>query len=66
MHPPRGVEMALCDVEILDGVKVFGVRLMRAPDGSHRAFAKNATFSPAAIEEIAKQAKGRLPDDRYH
>jgi hypothetical protein len=65
-HPPRGAEVALVDVDVGGGIKLFGVRLMRAPDGSHRAFAKNATFSPAAIEEIARQARGRLPDVQYH
>lgn len=65
-HPPRGADVALVDVDIGGGVRLFGVRLMRAPDGSHRAYAKNATFSRAAIEEIAKLAKGRLPDGQHH
>jgi hypothetical protein len=65
-HPPRGAEVAVVDVDLGDGVRLFGVRLMRVPDGSHRAYAKNVTFSPAAIEEIAKLARGRLPDARHH
>jgi len=65
-HQPRGAEIALCDVELCPGVKLFGVKLMRAADGSHRAYAKNVTFSPAVIEDIANQFKGRLPDARYN
>jgi hypothetical protein len=53
VHPPLGADAALADVEVCDGVKLFGVRIVRAADGSHRAYARGAALSPAMVKSIS-------------
>ncbi len=64
-HAPRGGDLALADVEVCDGVTLFGVRVLRAHDGSHRAYARGAALAPHVIDEIANQIKGRLPHAQH-
>jgi hypothetical protein len=51
-HRPRGADLALADVEVAPGVRLFGVRLLRAPDGTMKAYARGATLSPHIVNEI--------------
>jgi hypothetical protein len=53
MREPLGDDIALADVEIMPGVKMFGVRIARAHDGSYRAFARGAAFSRDAVKSIS-------------
>jgi hypothetical protein len=50
---PLGDDVALADVEICSGVKLFGVRIVRATDGSHRAYARGAAFTPEVVKSIS-------------
>jgi hypothetical protein len=50
---PLGDDVALADVEICAGVKLFGVRIVRATDGSHRAYARGAAFTPDIVKSIS-------------
>ncbi|MCK1322756.1 hypothetical protein IVA94_18015 [Bradyrhizobium sp. 156] len=53
-HHPLGADIALADVvEVCEGVKLFGVRIVRAADGTHRAYARGAAFSPAMVKSIS-------------
>jgi hypothetical protein len=52
-HQPRGDDVALADVEVCDGVKLFGIRVTRATDGSHRAYARGAALSPGVVKSIS-------------
>lgn len=52
-HRPRGDDVALADVEVCDGVKLYGVRIVSATDGSYRAYARGASLSPAMVKSIS-------------
>lgn len=58
--------MAHVDLELVDGVKMFGVRVSRAEDGTYRAFGQNSdrgrtcAFSPAVVAEIAEATLSEL------
>ena len=52
-HTPRGADLALADVEVCTGVTLFGVRVLRAPDGSHRAYARGAALAPAIVQSVS-------------
>lgn len=52
-YRPRGGDVALADVEVCPGVRLFGIRIVRATDGSHRAYARGATFSEDAVKSIS-------------
>ena len=45
-HPPRGAEAALADADIRDGIKLFGIRLMRAGRDAQDWLSLRATFKP--------------------
>jgi hypothetical protein len=57
--PPGGKTIAHVDVEIVDGVKLFGLRVSRAEDSSYRVYGQNSargrtcSFSPAIVAQIA-------------
>jgi hypothetical protein len=57
--PPGSATLAHVDVEIVDGVKLFGLRVSRAEDGSYRVFGQNSargrtcTFAPEFVAQIA-------------
>ncbi|WP_136625969.1 hypothetical protein [Bradyrhizobium macuxiense] len=57
-HAPLGADLALADVEIMPGVKMFGVRITRAHDGSYRAFARGAAFDREMVKTIATMILG--------
>jgi hypothetical protein len=50
---PLGDDVALADVEICPGVKLFGVRVIRATDGGYRAYARGAAFTPDVVKSIS-------------
>jgi hypothetical protein len=52
-HRPLGADVALADVEVCPGVRLFGVRITHAADGSHRAYARGATFSQDMVKSIS-------------
>lgn len=58
--PPGGSTIAHVDVEIIDGVKLYGLRVSRAKDGSFRVFGlsnyhgRTSAFDRSAVEAIAK------------
>jgi hypothetical protein len=52
-HRPQGADVALADVEVCDGVRLFGVRIVCAADGTHRAYARGATFSRDVVKSIS-------------
>lgn len=52
-HRPLGTDAALADVEVCPGVRLFGIRIVRAADGSHRAYARGATFSQDVVKSIS-------------
>ena len=52
-HQPLGGDVALADVQICPGVKLFGVRIVRAADGSHRAYARGAALSQDMVKSIS-------------
>jgi hypothetical protein len=57
--PPGGSTIAHVDVELVEGAKLFGIRVSRADDGTYRVYAQNSargrtcSFSPAIVAEIA-------------
>ncbi|KQW22840.1 hypothetical protein ASC80_05725 [Afipia sp. Root123D2] len=57
--PPGGSTIAHVDLELVDGAKLYGIRVSRADDGTFRAFGQNSergrtcSFSPAVVAEIA-------------
>jgi hypothetical protein len=50
---PLGGDVALADVEVCEGVRLYGVRIVRAADGSHRAYARGAALSPPMVKSIS-------------
>jgi hypothetical protein len=67
--PPGGRTLAHVDVELIDGAKLFGIRVSRADDGSFRAFGQNSdrgrtcAFSPAVVADIAAATISQLRID---
>jgi hypothetical protein len=64
--PPGGSTIAHVDVEIIDGVKLYGLRVSRADDGTYRAFGQNSergrtcAFSQAIVAQIAEATISEL------
>ena len=59
--------VATFDLELSDSVRLYGLRLMRGPDGRYLTYAPNgnggrrlATFSPALASEITTAAINEL------
>jgi hypothetical protein len=66
-YPPNqgGRDVARADIEVADGVRLFDVKIQMAGDGSHRVYARSASFSPEAVKQISDSvlnSMGRLPD----
>lgn len=66
-YPPSsgGSELARADIEFADGIRLFDVKIQQASDGSHRVYARSASFSPAAVKLVSNSVlstMGRLPD----
>lgn len=62
---PPGTGNTLChvDIEIMPGVRLYGLRVARMPDRSFRVFGPNTdrcgrsmSFDPAAVDAIAHAA----------
>ncbi len=74
--PPGGSTIAHVDIELVDGAKLFGIRVSRADDGTFRAFGQNSdrgrtcAFSREVVAEIAEatltelQSTGHRNNDR--
>jgi hypothetical protein len=64
--PPGTATLAHVDVELIDGAKLFGIRVSRADDGTYRAFGQNSdrgrtcAFSPAVVADIAAATLSEL------
>ncbi|WLB58821.1 hypothetical protein [Bradyrhizobium japonicum] len=64
--PPGSTTLAHVDVEILDGVKMYGIRVSRAEDGTYRAYAQNSergrtcAFSREIVAQIAEATLSQL------
>ncbi|MET4721137.1 hypothetical protein ABIF63_005243 [Bradyrhizobium japonicum] len=64
--PPGSSTIAHADVEIIDGVKLYGLRVSRADDGTYRAFGQNSdrgrtcAFSQAIVAQIAEATISEL------
>lgn len=64
--PPGGSTLAHVDLELVDGVKLYGVRVSRADDGTYRAFGQNSdrgrtcAFSHEIVAQIAKVTLSEL------
>lgn len=63
--------VAIFDMQLSQDVRVYGLRLMRAPDGRHVVYAPSAnggrrvaTFSPALAAELAELATNELQGAR--
>lgn len=69
---PGGDVVARFDVELPDRLRLFGLTLKRARDGSLRVWAPNcagrhaASFHPALATEIAQAALAALGSDFAH
>ena len=48
-----GNTLALIDVEIVEGVRLYGLRLTQMPDGSHRVFGDRIGLSRDIVVAIA-------------
>ncbi len=64
--PPGTATLAHVDIELIDGAKLFGLRVSRADDGNYRVFGQNSdrgrtcAFSPAIVAEIASATISQL------
>jgi hypothetical protein len=64
--PPGGSTIAHADIEIIDGVKLYGLRVSRADDGTYRAYAQNSergrtcAFSRDIVAQIAHATLSHL------
>jgi hypothetical protein len=52
------------DIEAAPGIKLYDVKIMRANDGSIRAYARNTAFDRATIAAIQKSIDGGICLDR--
>ena len=64
--PPGGNTLAHVDIEIVDGAKLFGIRVSRGEDGTYRAFGQSSdrgrtcAFSHEIVAQIAKATISEL------
>lgn len=64
-EPPGSSALAIVNVELADGIKLFGIRV-KERSGRYFVHAPNAggagvvTFPPAAVEEIAALTRAEL------
>jgi hypothetical protein len=67
--PSGGSTLAHVDIEIVDGAKLFGIRVSRADDGTWRAFGQNSdrgrtcAFSREIVAQIAAATLSQLHID---
>ncbi|MER8743864.1 hypothetical protein NKH54_12340 [Mesorhizobium sp. M1004] len=72
--PGAGSVVARFDLELSDQLRMFGLRLVKKPDGHRAIYAPNSggvrvvTFGATLVQEIANAAeaaiRGLLPHDR--
>jgi hypothetical protein len=64
--PPGSATLAHVDVELIDGARLFGIRVSRAEDGTYRAFGQNSdrgrtcAFSREIVAQITKATLSEL------
>lgn len=58
--PAGSSVIAHADIELDEGVRIYGIRVSRAEDGTYRAFGQTSdrgrtcSFTPAAVADIAE------------
>jgi hypothetical protein len=52
----RGNTIGLVDVETIEGVRLYGLRLTQMPDGTHRVFGERLGLSRNVVDAIATAA----------
>jgi hypothetical protein len=50
----EGNTIAMLDAEVAPGIRMFGMRLLRMPDGSHRVYGTQAALDREVVAAIAK------------
>lgn len=67
-----GNTLGHADVEIVDGLKLFGLRIARMPDRSFRVFGPNTdrggrsmSLDPAMVNAVARAALNKLELDEH-
>jgi hypothetical protein len=60
--PSGGGTIGFVEIEAAPGVRLFDVKIVRAHDGTIRAYARNTAFDRAAIAEISKSLGGECLD----
>ena len=72
---PRDAGNTLChvDIEIIEGLKLFGLRIAQMPDRSFRVFGPNTdrggrsmSFAPAIVSAIAHATLKQLDEHSQH
>ena len=64
--PPGSNTLAHVDIELVDGAKLFGIRVSQADDGTYRAFGQNSdrgrtcAFSHEIVAQIAEATLSQL------
>jgi hypothetical protein len=56
--PSGGGQIGFAEIEAAPGVRLFDVKIVRARDGTIRAYARNTAFDRAAIAEISRSLNG--------
>lgn len=56
--PSGGGTIGFAEIEAAPGVRLFDVKIVRAHDGTIRAYARNTAFDRSAIAEISKSLNG--------
>lgn len=51
-----GNVIAMIDAEVCPGIRMFGMRLLRMPDGSHRVYGTQAALDREVVTAIAQAA----------
>jgi hypothetical protein len=52
----KGNTIGLVDVETIEGVRLYGLRLTQMPDGTHRVFGERLGLSRNVVDAIATAA----------
>jgi hypothetical protein len=52
----NGNTIGLVDVETIEGVRLYGLRLTQMPDGTHRVFGERLGLSRNVVDAIATAA----------
>jgi len=55
VQPPSGGgrELARADVEVMPGLRMFGLKIVRTNTGSNRVYGRSVSFSPEVANQIS-------------